>query len=655
MGTTQLHEHPRRSAPQDKARLPLARALIDYGLVTPWQLFFALRCQSSWNATLTEILAAQGWVTDSDLNAFKAHSNNLRQVDLARTPPSKDTADLLTPEFCLKHSVLPWAKLGTTAILVTGRADHLDDLRAALPNDQKDVLFALADECQLQDHLTLHHRRFLTNAAETSVADRDSCRGFTKQAALQKCLLVGLAFLLFFAACPIPNMGLHLLTWWTVVTLIAATSLRVAALFRHLWPTSRAPPVPPLRWTPAAPFTLPAHLTRNGRRARLPRISMMVPLLHETEIASALIRRLTRLSYPRALLDVVLVLEENDNLTQDTIARTRLPRWMRVVEVPAGSGLTTKPRALNYALPFCRGEIIGIWDAEDAPAPDQLEHVAYHFAHATPDVACLQGVLDYYNPYTNWLSRCFAIEYAAWFRLVLPTLTRLGFPVPLGGTTLFLRREVIEEVGGWDSHNVTEDADLGMRLARRGYRTELINTITQEEANCRPIAWVRQRSRWLKGYMATYLVHMRSPRQLLRELGPRQFLGFQVLFLCTISQFLLAPFLWLLWGAAFGLPHPMTDILSHNAMLVLVTTLLLSGTTNGALWIAAAHISNRPRLYPWVLSMWLYFPLATLAAYKGLVEMLVAPFYWDKTSHGKTVEAIDHDLSAPTKSKQADS
>lgn len=645
MGTKQRLERPKHQPSQNTARLPLARALIEEGLVTPWQLFFALRCQSSWNATLTEILAAQGWVSNAAFRAFKAQAEDLRQVDLSRTPPSEAAADLLAPEFCLKHNVLPWAKLGGTVILVTGRADHLDELRAALPDHLRDALFALTTARQLQAYVALHHRRSLTHAAETTIAEIESCRQFGEGAALRTCLFASMLLLLAFAILPIPHLALHLLAWWTIITLLAATTLRVAALFFHFEPQRGPPQVPPLHWSSAAPFTLPAHLTRNGRRARLPRISVMVPLFRETEIASALIRRLTRLTYPRALLDVVLVLEEKDQLTQATIAQTRLPRWMRVVVVPTGSGITTKPRALNYALPFCRGEIIGIWDAEDAPAPDQLEHVAYHFAHAGPDVACLQGVLDYYNPYTNWLSRCFAIEYAAWFRLVLPTLTRLGFPVPLGGTTLFLRRDLIEEVGGWDSHNVTEDADLGIRLARRGYRTELIPTITKEEANCHTIAWIRQRSRWLKGYLATYLVHMRSPLKLWRDLGPRQFLGFQTLFLCTLSQFLLAPFLWILWGAAFGLPHPLGTALSREFILTLTAVLLLSGATNGALWIAAAHKSNRPRLYPWTLSMLFYFPLATLAAYKGLIEMVIAPFYWDKTSHGKTSEATEHGLS----------
>ena len=143
-------------------------------------------------------------------------------------------------------------------------------------------------------------------------------------------------------------------------------------------------------------------------------------------------------------------------------------------------------------------------------------------------------------------------------------MSRLGLAVPLGGTTLFFRRAVLEELGGWDAHNVTEDADLGIRLARHGYRTELLDTVTGEEANCRVIPWIKQRSRWIKGYMMTYAVHMRGPRLLLRQLGLRQFLGFQVMFLGTILQFLLAPLMWSFWSIPLGLGHPLSGVLSHR-------------------------------------------------------------------------------------------
>ena len=187
----------------------------------------------------------------------------------------------------------------------------------------------------------------------------------------------------------------------------------------------------------------------------------------------------------------MLVLEQHDTVTRDTIARTELPSWISVIEVPSANRLTTKPRALNYALDFCRGSIIGVWDAEDAPEPDQIEKVVTSFQDAPESVACLQGVLDYYNPKTNWISRCFTIEYATWWRMILPGVAQLGLVIPLGGTTLFFRRNILEKLCGWDAHNVTEDADLGIRLARHGYVTELIPTVTFEEANCRAWPWVK--------------------------------------------------------------------------------------------------------------------------------------------------------------------
>ena len=197
---------------------------------------------------------------------------------------------------------------------------------------------------------------------------------------------------------------------------------------------------------------------------RLPVVTLLVPLYKEREIAGHLLRRLSAIDYPAPLLDVILLLEADDHLTRETLAAANLPRWMRAITVPKGT-IKTKPRALNYGLNFARGRIIGIYDAEDAPAPDQIRKIVARFAARDPEVACLQGILDYYNSRANWLARCFTLEYAAWFRVVLPGMARLGLTIPLGGTTVFFLRSVLEEIGGWDAHNVTEDADLGLRLA----------------------------------------------------------------------------------------------------------------------------------------------------------------------------------------------
>ncbi|RYI15376.1 MAG: glycosyltransferase, partial [Acetobacteraceae bacterium] len=361
--------------------------------------------------------------------------------------------------------------------------------------------------------------------------------------------------------------------------------------------------------------------------------SIIVALYNEADIAPRLVRRLARLDYPVELLDVILAVEAEDHVTLDALANAELPPWMRVVIVPAGQ-VKTKPRALNHALDHARGAIVGVYDAEDAPEPDQLLKVVERFQRSGPEVACLQGMLDYYNPRTNWLSRCFTIEYAGWFHLVLPGLARLGLVVPLGGTTLFFRRDVLDRLGAWDAHNVTEDADLGIRLARHGYRTELIETVTFEEANCRPLPWIKQRSRWIKGYIMTWAVHMRQPRLLWRQLGAKGFLGFQVLFLGTIAQFLLAPLLWSFMVLPFGIDHPLYDAMPNWSMWALAITFFLSEVANILIGAIGLGRTKHGLSLIWVLTLKVYYPLASLAAYKGLIELATRPFYWDKTTHG---------------------
>jgi cellulose synthase/poly-beta-1,6-N-acetylglucosamine synthase-like glycosyltransferase len=241
------------------------------------------------------------------------------------------------------------------------------------------------------------------------------------------------------------------------------------------------------------------------------------------------------------------------------------------------------------------------------------------------------------------LSRCFAIEYASWFRVILPGLEKLGFAIPLGGTTLFFRREILEEIGGWDAHNVTEDADLGIRLARKGFTTRMVRSTTQEEANCRPWKWVKQRSRWLKGYAMTWAVHMRDPVQLWQDLGAWRFFGFQILFLCTLTQFLLAPILWSFWLVALGLWHPLTGIVPSPVFWWLGATFLIAEILNIVLGIYAVHSRGKQRLMIWTPSLHFYFPLGAIASYKAVLEMVVNPFYWDKTDHGIFDEHADDD------------
>ena len=213
----------------------------------------------------------------------------------------------------------------------------------------------------------------------------------------------------------------------------------------------------------------------------------------------------------------------------------------------------TKLRALNFALGFSRCDIIGVLDAEEAPEKDQLLKVANQFALADPRLVCLQGRLDFYNVHRNWPTRCFALEYAAWFHVILPGSARLGFAPPLGGTSMYIRRAALIDFKGWDTFKVTKDADLGLRLSRAGLRCALLDSKTFEEATKTPLTWIKQRSRWQKGYFTTYCCHIRSLRQLPAELGIWHCFRVHALFFPAIASFLFAPLFWIFWCVAAGL------------------------------------------------------------------------------------------------------
>lgn len=604
---------------QRRPAVPVGRQLVNAGLISQTTLLEALTQQRNLDAPLGEILVAEGHVNPNDVLDALAVQHMADRVDLSIDPPSSLMAQAIPAHICQRFGVVPWRWIGNALLVATTRPDQMNLLREALDRAPWELLPVIAPIEQIHEQITALHGVDLAHKAAFKVPKEISCRTWApkigKSRSISAIALVSVLLLCFLAA---PAWSVTVLFGWGVLTLFMSAGLKCAALMARL-----------VHGAPVRSASKP-----RSPPQKLPHVSVMVPLFKEEQIAEALIKRLSRLSYPKALLDVVLVLEAKDSVTRATLARTDLPRWMRVIEVPDDGTITTKPRALNYALDFCQGDIIGVWDAEDAPETDQIETVVSHFASADPDVACLQGMLDYYNARHNWLARCFTIEYASWWRLQLPGVAQLGLVLPLGGTTLFFRLDLLEELGGWDAHNVTEDADLGLRLARRGYRTELIPTVTYEEANCRAWPWVKQRSRWLKGFFITYCVHMRKPAVLLRDLGFLKFLGVQAMFLATVSQFAALPLLWTFWLPALGLPHPVVTTLGEGVIWPLATLFVAAELLNICIGMLAVSGREHRHLMPWVLTLPFYFPLGVLASYKAIYELVCAPFYWDKTQHG---------------------
>ncbi|MGB1540153.1 MAG: glycosyltransferase family 2 protein, partial [Rickettsiales bacterium] len=271
---------------------------------------------------------------------------------------------------------------------------------------------------------------------------------------------------------------------------------------------------------------LPSKKLPPMDESTLPVYTLLIPVYDEVAALPRLIESLNALDYPKAKLDIKFIVERDDEKTIHAFKSLKPSGQYELIYVPY-SLPQTKPKACNYALHFARGKYVTIYDAEDSPDPLQLKKAVHWFAQQPENVICLQARLNYYNRNHNLLTRLFAIEYAAWFDFMLPGLRKLRIPIPLGGTSNHLHLEKLRNLGEWDPYNVTEDADLGIRLALQGYETDMLDSLTAEEAPIGLKAWMNQRTRWVRGYMQTWLVHMRHPVRLFRELDYNAFWGFQ--------------------------------------------------------------------------------------------------------------------------------
>jgi cellulose synthase/poly-beta-1,6-N-acetylglucosamine synthase-like glycosyltransferase len=366
----------------------------------------------------------------------------------------------------------------------------------------------------------------------------------------------------------------------------------------------------------------------------LPPYTVLIAAYHESGVIAKTIEAVERLEYPRDRLQVLLLLEDDDIATI-AAARTadRAPN-VEILLVPRAAP-RTKPKACNYGLAYATGDIVTIYDAEDRPEPLQLRRAVAAFRSLPPDVACLQAKLSYHNPAQNLITRLFTVEYLTWFSMLLPALARRGGPIPLGGTSMHVRRHVLEAVGGWDPFNVTEDADLGVRLNRSGYRTEVLDSTTLEEANSDFINWVKQRSRWYKGYLQTWLVHMRHPLELRRQLGTEAFLAFNLTIGATPLVALLNPIFWLLTFLWFGAKAQVVQsIFPPSVYYTGVFCMIFGNFMVMYLSVIAVRATEHSNLIGAVALSPLYWAMMSIAAVKAAIQLLVAPFYWEKTTHG---------------------
>lgn len=384
---------------------------------------------------------------------------------------------------------------------------------------------------------------------------------------------------------------------------IAASALRLAALTETVRTTPTEPP-------PLSDEDLPSY-------------SVLVPLYREADVVQDLARALLALDYPADRLEVLILLEEGDAETIEAAQGHMAQGPFRVVVVPYGSP-RTKPRACNYGLALSRGELVTIFDGEDVPDPDQLRRVAALMA-SDPDLAVVQARLfcDHADG-GGLIERLWALDYQMLFGSILPALSRARLPFLIGGTSNHLRRDVLVSVGGWDAHNVTEDAELAVRLARAGWRSRFVESGTGEEAPTTVGAWVRQRSRWLKGFLVTTLVHGRRPTRLMRDLGLRRFLALYAQLVGTLAGATAYP---------IGVVMLIAGVDHWNPL----TWLLVGGMgTSGLLAIASTlRRSRTPGVKPWLVAVLpVYWLLLSVAMAMAVLEMPRRATMWRKTRHG---------------------
>lgn len=371
-----------------------------------------------------------------------------------------------------------------------------------------------------------------------------------------------------------------------------------------------------------------AALPRNAtsgeaplRQHNLPMLTILVPLYREAEVVPNLVAALIRLDYPAHRLDIKLLVEADDPGTIAAIERLTLPAHFEVIPIPR-SQPRTKPKALNYALAFALGEYVAIFDAEDLPYPSQPRAAMEAFRAGPHNLAVVQAPLKIHNGGDSWIAQQFALEYAIHFGVWLPLLTKLKLPIPLGGTSNYFHRDRLLEVGGWDAWNVTEDADIGIRLARFGYGVGMVKPPTLEEAPVLWRQWKNQRTRWMKGHLQTWLVLNRHPLRAMKQMGALNYFSTHL----TLGGGLLASmlhgplYLWIL--ANLFVFHDFQAW--HWIMFAL-----------GYLSAIAAALASRNHARPWTLvTMLAYWPLQSWRMLWAMWEMLFKPHFWAKTEHG---------------------
>ena len=605
-------------APPDSPRM--GDLLVANGAVFDEQIEAAMREQRRTGARIGDVLLHAGHIGEDDLVAALAEQLELPVLDIEDGQIDADVVRMVPEPLCRELRIAAVAEDELTLYVATADALDGDAIERVERYSDKEVVLFLTPASLIDEILEAAYRDDHLHLSIYDLRERrpEDCAYRVVSGGQKAFISVVLVLLAIGFVWSPRNTGIALVGIASVFYLVTS-AYKFRLTYKALGHGFEVE-------------TTDEELAALDER-RLPVYSILVPLYKEAQVLPALVTALEGLDYPHTRLDILLLCEEDDEESILAIEAMNLPPHFRLVVVPDAQP-KTKPKACNYGLLLARGDVTVIFDAEDRPDSDQLKKVIVAFSKSDPNVTCVQAKLNYYNPEQNLLTRWFTTECSMWFELLLPGLDADGAPIPLGGTSNHFITARLRDLGAWDPYNVTEDADLGIRLHKAGYRTAIVDSTTLEEANSELKNWIRQRSRWIKGYLQTYLVHMRHPFKLFRASGFSGFVSFQMLVGGTFV-FLLNPIFWALTTIFFATQAGFIQAVFPTFVFYLAASMLFVGNFVFLyLNVAGAIQRGLYGLAKYALLTPLYWGLMSVAAWKGAWQLVTNPFYWEKTTHG---------------------
>lgn len=602
-------------------RTNIGTLLMMSGLITRSQLNDALNLAERTNTRLGRALIHRGYITEKQLYSFLSRQADIPLFDLSQIELSKKAADILTPDEQWEKGVIPLSRDDQTMIVGVVDPISRDSIEYIKEKTGLSVKPVLVTENDFENALEKLYQEHYTAQSVTALLSREPDNSaavvITNQQKIW--LIISLVVILGLAIWNIKTFLIALNSIFTIIYLLM--------IFYKFFLVSAAI---------GTDLEVPISQKEidSLRDDELPIYTILTPVYKEAAVLPELLKSITNLDYPKIKLDVKVLLEEDDTETIAAFRKIDPPDYIKAVILPP-SQPKTKPKACNYGLIHARGEYIVIFDAEDKPDPDQLKRVVVAFNKIPANVICIQCKLNYFNRNQNLLTRWFSIEYSMWFDLFLPGLDARNVPIPLGGTSNHFKKFALIEAGAWDPHNMTEDADLGIRLYKLGYRTRIVDTTTYEEANSKVNNWIRQRSRWVKGYIQTWLVHMRHPFKLIKDIGFPAFFSFQMVVGGNIFTVIMNPVYWLIAAAWLLFRFDFISSLFPGPIYYLGSFSLFFGNFVFTYINVAGAMGRKYYEMVWAaLISPLYWGLMSIGGWRGFLQLLTKPHYWEKTVHG---------------------